>query len=763
MILRCRHRDLNDTLRQILIFDRDNTASDFIDFLTDEDFLEIESAGDVNNMHKTIISTTCRFSMIGKSSEYDEDTQTAIDNFINDLGNSYEGRYYVRVVYGEGFNMTSQEFIGKIIPEVGDTLLNDEEKLLIVATDGLSDLKNIEFRPLTYTDTTPELNTVKYSIKELVRDILLRNDVCEFFSNLFTTNMFTFSLNWEETVSQLAGDLSSQMYLRNYWWEQKSPSYRKYQSCYEVLDDILTGLAARIYWADGAWHVEQIGYQDNANPIIYGYDSAGTVRSYASKVNIDYSGDSNWQSLAYNTRRNMPALKAVVLEQGNTFTNYIEGIAWVHDTTYSFNVIGDGAKLILQMYMDVSTSFNVATLFSESQNYYNVYLEWNITIRIGSYYLKSIAPGGVYVVVDPSGVMMPIGECEWTTSVSTVKIVHYQSVQANTPGVLASRVAQLLVALKVNAIIIESLELPVDGELTIRITSFQAKIENVTLATTYNLNSSSRMILGSSYKNLYEQPPTIKKYEVGNIRNSLIYDIKCGYYDSAVDKKSAIWMINSAHTAGVKSVSWRDKDNPDDVMPFQELLMRTILASRAKPTLMYKMVMYSLSITSKPLNMRNRCIIDGELYYPVRLTVKGSIGHYDVTWARVFKDFDGINVVVDDTGEPDAPNPFPPVGIDSLTPVNNGGGSTLVWYGEWTNVTVNYLVPTYNLDLLSTNEWTIKTKVHLYSSGVRQRYMEYTNGIILQPRQWTIDMDNDRILIFKGTGPISHLELMIYE
>ncbi len=70
-----------------------------------------------------------------------------------------------------------------------------------------------------------------------------------------------------------------------YFKQDEGKAYREYESCYNALTDLLTGFNMRGYFSDGAYHFEQLGYQDNLTLIRYTYDYDGAeITSVGNKV-----------------------------------------------------------------------------------------------------------------------------------------------------------------------------------------------------------------------------------------------------------------------------------------------------------------------------------------------------------------------------------------------------------------------------------------------------------------------------------------------
>lgn len=768
--LTAEHRDVSGAARKIDIYDRDLPEYLGSTMLCTSDFYVLKHEGDVNDPFKRIIPCNCQFTLFLQHPNYTEDQLYEVNQFFSDLIDSHEGRFYVRCAYGEGLD-TQYEFYGKILPDIGELTLDFWQTVQITAIDGISGLRDVEYRPTGYTDLTPDyaIQTIKF--KDHFTDIISRNDVVEYFQDeiaAFNTSMFTTSAFWTESKSE-AGDIFNQVRLRNIYFEQVGKTYRKYQSCYDVLEDLLIGFVARCVYASGKYHIEQLPYQDNATLIRYGYKYNGDAQTsgsgiYGTKETLNYTTDDNVRALVYPTKRWLTPLKAIELTHSKTFTNYMNGMAISipgNIGPHNFgNVIATGARLVIQWKFEFT---NVPTL--DPNTYLFIKARLRMIVKIGDLYLnfpdgvcevKVNSTGEYFVLISDNTV--PI--MEW--SVDPVEITLGFTVANSLNFTTVENFTQQLTN---SFFIIETLEIQEDGEMIFEFLDFKIYnwINGLPEITTdpditLTLKPSSRIILASGYSDLFEQPKAIKRYEVGDIRNTSIYKINLAYFDSALLTFQQLFIKNSIYvTTDEPTTEWTDPDAAL-TLPIQDLMMKTMLAMRQYPAEVFKMEFFFL--TPDIFRMDKRVAIDGQLYIPLDLEIFSGTGIYRVSLLKVYKDFTGINIIDIDEPEPDTQYPVPDGSLDANYPAQNG----IQIYEEWENVSLNYVeVENLSAYVNVNDDYLMKTKFHVIVNGVRQRYVSGTAPTPnIQNREFDVDTSTDRIYIGKGSGNIKHVELLVY-
>lgn len=275
------------------------------------------------------------------------------------------------------------------------------------------------------------------------------------------------------------------------------------------------------------------------------------------------------------------------------------------------------------------------------------------------------------------------------------------------------------------------------------------------------------MIIASGYSDLYEQPKGIKRYEVGDVRNSLIYKTKLGYYDSALATVNQLFMSieDNPLFSEYPTLEWTDPD-PAITLPIEELMMKSILSMRQKPARIYSLDLYYRN--NSYIGFGDQIVMYDAVTVPIEMELiasgPGGYSTYKSILWEIEKDYLGINVV--DTGDPEVdPTTFPmPDGVlDQYSPTNNTPVG-VEYHEEWEDITTAYLEPVSKelsslVFVSDENTPEIKIKWALYLNGVKQTYLP--DGTLIM-RNWRFDLDDNRITIFKGSGPIKHAEIFKY-
>jgi hypothetical protein len=496
---------------------------------------------------------------------------------------------------------------------------------------------------------------------------------------------------------------------------------------------------------------------------------AGTT--YGNKTTINYTTDANIRALTYPSKRWLAPFKAIELTHSKQFTNYMNGMdvtatkaTWGGSGTLNFgDVIGQGYKLVTQFNIEISRSgaFTALPYLATRTNEFVL----KFKLKIEDYYARiqnanqylNMYPQGQFQVQGTSGI--PI--LEWSLTDSTIELRWNKTIYSTNLTDYQNQMTNWLLSIKNSDLVLETNEIQADGDLVWELGEFLAYSNGVEIGGTppsaMSFRRTSRIIIASGYSDLYELPNSIKKYEVGDVRNTLVYKLDMRYFDSEKLHFEQLFIINATTIKNVPSVEWTDAD-ASLTLPIQDLMMKTMLAMRQYPAQLFKMEFIFLAPTI--FRMDHRVAIDGELYIPLDLEIFSGTGIYRVTLLKVYKDFTGVNIINIGEQEPDSPFPMPDGSLDANYPANNG----IQHFEEWTNVAVNYvevenLAAYVNVD----DDYLMKTKFHVIVNGVRQRYVNGTAPTPnIQNREFDVDTATDRVYIGKGSGNIKHVEILIY-
>ncbi len=774
IILQAKHKIIPTNVTYIVnIWDRDAETSPLNVMRLRDPFFTLSNEGSEDIFHKIIPANATIIIQTGIPESNDNVIQ-----FYDDVTNSSEGRYFLEIRQQEG-NVTI--FRGKILVDTGDFLIDKYGDFSIKAICGLTDLKNVEYRPTGYTDLTPEYAIKTYSFRDHFESILRRNQVVDFFKDInhdssLSYPLFTTSVNWTESAS-IAGDIMAQVRIRNIWFEQKSPTYRKYKTCYEVLEDLMTGFMLRLYYDRGLYHFEQISYMDNPTPTIYRYeiavDDALVAGSTPTKAQINYTTNANiFARKGTVIKKRLAPLKAIELEQSKQFFNYMNGMAISTPGNvgpHNFGpIISTGNKIVAQWNGEIflPTGWTSAAYSSTIKVEHIL----RFKVNVGSYYLVAdqpiydggvtMSPNGQYHV--SSGGTIPTFNWNEESS-STITMIWTRTFYSTSEADFNNQASAWRQAIRNSDIVWESNEIQEDGDMIFTFVDFTTKRNDVTIggfpAGAMQLRKTSRIIIATGFNDLYEQPKGIKRWEIGDVNNTEIYPLSMSYYDSPERSTFAQLFITVSGVDYPTIGEWTDPDS-ELTLPIEDLVMKTALSLRKLPGRMYQLSVFFKN--NGTLKFGDQFVINDAVHIILNYEMKGNVSgytHYDILVWEVVKDYIGINIV--DTGTPeigDQQYPIPDGGLDTMRS-NNNNQVGFEYFEMFTNVTNNYIDCGYNLTALVNllNEFDIHTKWRFIVSG--QENMYKPSGT-LTPGEWRFDIDNNRFLFGKGSGPVRWVKIM---
>jgi hypothetical protein len=709
---------------RILVYDK-NYGGTAVEVATYGEVLTHE--GNPDDIFKRINPSKFIFNIVMNATHYPGATRSAVVSFYDDLVNSYEGRFYITVRQHEISGKIL--FRGKIISDVGEITLNYYNDFKITAICGLTQLKDIELRPAEYSDQVAADAVKLFRFTELFRDILKANDVNKFFYEDTTLNaagdvLFTCCNNW--TTNSSTGDVWYKTLKRNHWFTQVSPTYRKYANAWDVLDELLTGFNARLIFGNGIYRFEQLGALDNPNTARYAYDYEGNPAGTATgKEIININTNDDLVILADPTIKRLVPFKAVSLEGAPDYFNYLNGLdidyfnnPGPHD--FGFQIV-TGQRLILDMYFDAGASADI-TGFQVVQ--------FELSLKIGNLYAKTVAiPEGSGTPLNgdnvntmsrssTAGVMVPTIITEWQATASTIKII----VNPND-----AQLGQNLSLLYTFAIRGESLPIPADGNIILELVSF--KVLNLAGAelpaetaklNKWKIKKSSRLLIGPDINALTTPPQNLIIYEIGDIRNSVIYPVKFSFHDSATDgAKRLFYEVYPLTASGgwEPTTDWTDPDM-GETLPIQNLCLKQILGMRTTPGQIINLAL--VPEDGQVLTNDNLYILGEAIYMPVKFQHDTSEGVYIMSLWQIFKDFAGIIEI--DTGTPET-DPIPPQPW-TAAPERPGNKTETYFYRE-TGVTANYVEIPDNLEYFVNSSSSVDQIRLFWSVWVDGVYLDY--------------------------------------
>jgi hypothetical protein len=748
----------------IYIYDTDARYLGNYEFNTAKGSIVLTDEGDDNDPFRRIIAKKLTFTMVMYTDQYTSLQKAAIINFYTDLVTSPEGRYYVRLMQG-----SETKFNGKLLADIGDLTLTYHKDLTLTATDGILQLKDIEYRPTGYDDTLP-IELVKVTkFKDHFTNILKNNDVTEvFYTDIFsgtTDPLFTTSHNW--THATVSGDIFDTVAKKNNYYnpeeetDQKkaSASYRKYFSCYDVMEDLLTGFNMRMIYSDGCYHIEALGYQDNLTVVRYAYNYAGTsMTSPGNKTTHDITTNDDIYVLADPAIRYMPPFKAVTLRQNKKYNNVLAGLnIWYHRTDADNRgphdmgyIIGEASQLVFDLRFDLDI-----TMPGSATDYFGV--EFEISIQIGSYYLKNNPITDNYMYFNLGESKFNTKEYLWTATPSTFKMIlpsSFSSIYVQFQNSAAwDKYWSSFVTWPITGL---SDAIPADGECYVELVGWKAlnkndTSENATLTPNlvqWTIDKRSRIyIVTNGEDGLTKVPDNTIIYEVGDPRNSIVYDTKLSYFDAEAGlgflNFQALWLSFGGGSYAF-TTEWTDADM-GDTLPIQELVIKQMLGMRKAPNKVVRLTM--LRSDDIVCHMDDRYAIGSDLYIPLRMSHNIDSGTYQMSlWAPV-KDYAGINITrftdIEDINRL----------VPSFADPQRGSSDTITYYERFADVNDTYVEMAEDMIYYTSDSATkeyIDATWNVWVQGVRQDYVDretltfpLTGGELI-PGQYTINTEENR-------------------
>ena len=737
------YRADNGVIWSIRIMDLEAPIDQDYTFDTERPGAVITWEGDDNDPFKRIVPSKCVFNMLLTSPLYDVDTQVALTEFYFDLVSSYEGRFFVEVKAG-----SDVKFVGKVLVDIGDLNLSFAQEIRITAIDTLTDLREIEFRPLDYNDTVPEGSIPKVSIKDLIIDILKRSDIAEQFWN--DTDIFLQNcMNWREINQPSGTDPLAYALMRNHYYEQKSVVYRKYWSCFDALRDIMEGWNARCFYSNGMFRVEQFGAKKSPIPTYYRYNRlGGFIGISGATTTWDYDDNPNLVTQTFPAISWLPPFKAVELQQSRAFFNYISNANVRYDNLGPFdlgNVIANGqSKVIMQIEMIhllTASSFPLGFISGNAP----IEARFGIRCKIGDYYADAEMVRLQLTNTSNEGDLGPLITASFGLDSDNLIEFRFPIVG----GIPFYPIYNKAI------IYVETDTILADGEFSIEVVPlgyrnrFGSEIDPALITHEWYWTNNSRIILGTSSEDLFELPDVISVYEVGNLRNKIIYPLKFSFYDSYGPNLLKALFKNSV-LGPIPTVEWID--GTAGTLPLQELVMKQVLGMRAKPLRKFKAQFYFKN--ANHLDYKDRIIYDTNLMLPLRMEIATGSGIANVTYFDIAEDYDDITRNDPPLAPPEIPQlPFPTADPEVFTPV---GTPLQMYYEDWENVTASELIP--DPDGFSINDFTtgleddeIRARFNVFVNGVRQRYIPHGSATLRQG-QYNFGPTNDRVVFFRGLG-----------
>jgi hypothetical protein len=732
----------------------------------------VADEGNDSDPFKRVVPKSLTWTMLLMSSNYSAGTTTAVRSFYDDLSNSYEGRFYCRVNKVEADDYSDIIFMGKILPDVGDLTLTMHEELKLTAICGLKDLFNKEYKGEIIDG---RYNDQPISFIEHFTKILSLNDVVLFFNNYYgaANPVFSTSQHWTNNMHNDTRDIFQFALRRHNYYEQISPTFRRFKNAGEVLTDLLAGFNARIYQANGVYQIEQLSFQDNDSVTRRSYRLDGFPLTGATALPIKRRwlmlNPNPIQLLTYPVVKRLPPFKAVRLKQNKGYYDVWNGLSikWPGDAGPK-NLgpqLAEGQQMAVELRLDI-----VPTI--PGNRYLMNSIRITFEVKLGDNWLSPL-----------DNDLEPVTEIIRTPSQAIDNIV--QPVQFSwSPTAVQFELFIPWVFIPTDVRELRKLrfwwitdEVPDNGDLVWTIVDVTGNLRDDKA----NINSSiaSIEILPESRIHMSEQgldafsivPDQVTLVEVNDIRNTLVYDTDLSYYDyggpiirpdgtSGVSMDIIYYDVEDLSLPyNIKFIPlhwWKDPDM-DVELPIQQLFMRSLLTMRSVPNKVVNVTM--IHTTGQVLHSDDIFAWQPDIHLPVKYSHNMSTGEYTFALWKLTKDYRPV-ILEEDIA---ISEPFiPPGTILDTERAPDGGGIT--HFEEFFDVENPYVGPDYPLNLLDTeDEDLIRKNFTLIINGVKQRYVLQTVSKLSPDNgEWMIDTGDWTILFFKGRNPVKWIEFIAY-
>ena len=244
--------------------------------------------------------------------------------FYDELVVSYEGRFFMEVNWFLPTSGFINIFKGQILPDISAVEDKFQPIFSISAVDGLEDLKNIPY----YGDPVPNLQK---SIAEHVGRVLNALAINTLYDSF--QNFYKFAVDLRDENHAVAAIFARDTRVRNYFYEKKD-GIKVFSSMYDVLHEFLSMINARIYFSEGVFIIEQLGYRGEYE--ILTYDVFNADRTYdsseSSQGEIVYLTEDNLDSDANPTIKSIaPVQDVTIIQAGENLANLLLGKEWDTD------------------------------------------------------------------------------------------------------------------------------------------------------------------------------------------------------------------------------------------------------------------------------------------------------------------------------------------------------------------------------------------------------------------------------------------------
>lgn len=244
------------------------------------------------------------------------------EDFYSDLVNSHEGRFFIEVNWFHPItDAFTNIFKGHILADISAIEDKFEPAFSISAVDGLGTLENIDY----FGDPVPNLEKTYAEHVGRILNALPINVLYDTFQNLFKI-----AVDLRDENHAVGAKFADTTRVRNYFYEKKD-GVKVFASMHDVLHEFLSMINARIYFSEGIFVIDQLGYRGENEIVTYDYYNADRTydSSAVSRSEINYVTEPTILSDAHPTITSVVPVKDVtVIQSGEFLANLLNGKTW---------------------------------------------------------------------------------------------------------------------------------------------------------------------------------------------------------------------------------------------------------------------------------------------------------------------------------------------------------------------------------------------------------------------------------------------------
>lgn len=415
-------QDYNGVTWWINIYDEEYGGATTFEFNVGESGFDLTWEGDINNRSVAIVPSRLTIPVLLQNGN-DED-------LVNDLATGYEGQFFVEVRYGGASPLLGDLYWRGIVladlTEFEDAYYPQE--VALTAVDDLANLQNI---PYSFSPEATGYGKLKGHIANALNKLRPWTITAD-------THRYTFAdyvqVRYDAT-NYTSGLLNAELNFNRFKNSEANPP--EFTSAYDVLNNILSSMGARLYWhasvngsVDSGFIVDSLHAHQYDDDLLTGYtvNSSGTTASTTIAREVfnlpsdDFKKASGWMRGFRNPLQRVER----TFEYGGSGPFVVDHLYAFTDSNGYLNgtdvTIFTGATIHYQEDTPVSLRFklraqNTASLTTEAAR-----LRVTIRLKFGQYYAKrNITYNGTTQYYVPSGLGSSVatfveGLASWTTS-----------------------------------------------------------------------------------------------------------------------------------------------------------------------------------------------------------------------------------------------------------------------------------------------------------------------------------------------------------